>query len=285
VAVAINTYGPYGEEGVAMAGRFGYTGQMRLPDIGLMHYKARVYSPRYGRFLQNDPIGYAGGLNLYAYGENDPINLRDPSGLAPDENEENLAEVVVMGARIKKQDSGGGGGGISLGSLPSLRVSSGNRSGGLAQPEPMDPMDEIVVTAGPSEAMDEMGEIIVIGAREQKFISYNDLPLSARRVLEFRFYDANTGNIILLIPPDYRAIPTRVGQGTLYVPPGYTGGNSNIIREVPATAPSAILNGYTNGYLRAYNSSGQPINVYTGRTGTNAETHLPLIGSIIGPGN
>jgi RHS repeat-associated protein len=91
-----------------MAGRFGYTGQMRLPDIGLMHYKARVYSPRYGRFLQNDPIGYAGGLNLYAYGENDPINLRDPSGLAPDENEENLAEIVVMGARTKKQDSGGG---------------------------------------------------------------------------------------------------------------------------------------------------------------------------------
>jgi RHS repeat-associated protein len=149
VAVAINTYGPYGEEGVAMAGRFGYTGQMRLPDIGLMHYKARVYSPRYGRFLQNDPIGYAGGLNLYAYGENDPINLRDPSGLAPDENEENLAEVVVMGARIKKQDSGGGdyfGFFWGLGNYvsPAFNIFSGAAGGGGGGEagEPKDPKAE-----------------------------------------------------------------------------------------------------------------------------------------------
>jgi RHS repeat-associated protein len=164
VAVAINTYGPYGEEGLSMAGRFGYTGQMRLPDIGLMHYKARVYSPRYGRFLQNDPIGYAGGLNLYAYGENDPINLRDPSGLAPDENEEKDKPLPVPKI-IVRAVIGGGGGGISLGSLPSLRVSSGNRSGGLAQPEPepMDPMDEIVVTPTPSE----IDDIVVTAARSR----------------------------------------------------------------------------------------------------------------------
>jgi uncharacterized protein RhaS with RHS repeats len=54
--------------------------------------------------LQNDPIGYAGGLNLYAYGENDPINLRDPSGLEADD----IGEIVVTGKRTKKQDSGGG---------------------------------------------------------------------------------------------------------------------------------------------------------------------------------
>jgi RHS repeat-associated protein len=80
-ATAINSYGPFGEEGLTMSGRFGYTGQMRLPDVGLMHYKARAYSPRYGRFLQSDPIGTAGGINLYAYTSNDPINATDPSGL------------------------------------------------------------------------------------------------------------------------------------------------------------------------------------------------------------
>ena len=37
-----------------------------------------------GRFLQVDPAGTAGGVNLYAYVGNDPLNLLDPYGLAPD---------------------------------------------------------------------------------------------------------------------------------------------------------------------------------------------------------
>ena len=34
-----------------------------------------------GRFLTRDPIGYAGGLNLYAYTVGNPVNRADPSGL------------------------------------------------------------------------------------------------------------------------------------------------------------------------------------------------------------
>ena len=42
----------------AQGGRFAYTGQIWLPEIGMYYYKARIYSPTLGRFLQTDPIGY-----------------------------------------------------------------------------------------------------------------------------------------------------------------------------------------------------------------------------------
>jgi RHS repeat-associated protein len=63
VATNINTYDEYGVPGSANAGRFQYTGQMWIPEAALYHYKARAYPPGLGRFLQTDPILYAGGMN------------------------------------------------------------------------------------------------------------------------------------------------------------------------------------------------------------------------------
>jgi len=79
------TYGPFGEAG-STSGSYPwrFTGQRLSTWTGMYHFKARAYSPTLGRFLQPDPIGYEGGINLYAYVENDPINLRDPLGLLPD---------------------------------------------------------------------------------------------------------------------------------------------------------------------------------------------------------
>jgi RHS repeat-associated protein len=81
-------YLAYGENPTATSGTFRYTGRRIDPETagssgqpsGLYYYRARMYSPTLGRFLQVDPAGDTQGLNLYAYVGNDPLNRTDPTG-------------------------------------------------------------------------------------------------------------------------------------------------------------------------------------------------------------
>lgn len=76
-----HVYTPFGISDTTTGSAFQFAGRRMDADTGLYYYRARYYSPTLGRFLQPDPIGTAGGLNLYAYVGNDPLNGTDPMGL------------------------------------------------------------------------------------------------------------------------------------------------------------------------------------------------------------
>jgi RHS repeat-associated protein len=70
--------------GAPAAGVEEWMGSLVLEQVdgsGLLYRRNRYYDPLSGQFTQPDPIGLAGGLNLYAYAGGDPVNGRDPLGL------------------------------------------------------------------------------------------------------------------------------------------------------------------------------------------------------------
>ena len=85
--VARRLYHPYGAERYAegaLPTDFTFTGQRKMPGLGLMHYGARYYHPLLGRFISADTIvpepSEPQDFNRYAYVRNNPLRFVDPSG-------------------------------------------------------------------------------------------------------------------------------------------------------------------------------------------------------------
>jgi RHS repeat-associated protein len=77
-------YLPFGEADITVetvGNDLRFAGQYYDQETGLHYNYHRYYDPKLGRYLRADPIGLEGGINLYAYVENNPINDFDPFGL------------------------------------------------------------------------------------------------------------------------------------------------------------------------------------------------------------
>ena len=90
----------------------GFQSGLYDPDTALVQFGARWYDPATGRWLSKDPILLKGGLNLYVFCGNDPVNAVDPWGLA-----------VFLGSNF------GGGDGFSMDTEQSYYFNSGKFRG------------------------------------------------------------------------------------------------------------------------------------------------------------
>ena len=78
---AYDTFGNIINRVGTSTGNLGFQGKYYDQESGLYYFYNRYYNPANGRFINEDPIGLNGGLNMYGFVENNPVNSIDPFGL------------------------------------------------------------------------------------------------------------------------------------------------------------------------------------------------------------
>jgi len=103
-AISYEEYYPYGSTAYqavdksikAPAKRYRYTGMERDEESGLNYHAARYYLPWLGRWCSSDPIGISGGINVYLFSANNPINFSDKTGNAPDPPPNSIEDIFTF---------------------------------------------------------------------------------------------------------------------------------------------------------------------------------------------
>jgi RHS repeat-associated protein len=196
----VYSYEPFGEtsaSGSLSPNPFQFTGREN-EGSGLYYYRARWYDPVRGRFLQEDPLGLAGGINLYAYVGNNPTGYTDPFGLqfTPDQ----------PGPPTPGQ----------LGLPPNTNIPAGTPGGPVTAPHP-------------GAALSQMGTVLggaLAGALSQemtrKLIEYEDNAKCGRQKVKICLVRSHPLGTVIIVPasetpldPRYRCGPSTevVGRG------------------------------------------------------------------------
>jgi RHS repeat-associated protein len=86
------------QDGEGLDQPYTYTGREWDKETGLYYYRTRYYDPMEGRFISKDPIGFKGGINLFSYVGQNPINRIDPSGknwYTDDETTRTIVDSII----------------------------------------------------------------------------------------------------------------------------------------------------------------------------------------------
>jgi RHS repeat-associated protein len=125
-------YDSFGNATGALSTRYGYTGRELDSETGLMYYRNRWFDPQAGRFVSEDPIEFEGGINWYAYVDNNPHMMTDPFG-----------EDGVPGRRMPRRPRRGrwpgpvfGGGVVPPGPVPDIDPSGSDEPAPLPKWRP-----------------------------------------------------------------------------------------------------------------------------------------------------
>ncbi|MFJ2331791.1 RHS repeat-associated core domain-containing protein, partial [Pseudomonas helleri] len=147
-----------------------FQGQYFDTETGLHYNRYRYYDPQVGRFISKDPIGFAGGLNVYAYAPN-PVGWVDPFGLSV-----TLAERLANKAQnlpaSKRPNT------VAVITSTDGKITIGKNQGGVTNPEVQNTLDGL----SPNEFSAQCAEVNAISRAKNKGIELKDSSISVANV-------------------------------------------------------------------------------------------------------